>query len=153
MEQTKKHAHAEAFMLMTYYGRNGYNEIRLVIWNSRDGVTPFITYCKEYGIELKHINWQNDLYMPDYKPKKGDLIWVSHTKETATASADESYKLHSEMLEKFRNQKVDREEYNLSILEEMVSNKQEYIDSAVHEMLFAHGEPQPHLLLVEEDWK
>src|SRR5574340_549317 len=153
MKQIKKHTHGEAFRLMRYHGRKGLSEITLIIWNSRDGVTPFMTYCREYGIELQHINWQNDLYMPDYKPKKGDLIWVSHTKETATKSAEESYKMHSEMLEKYRNQKVDPEEYNLAILEEMISNKQEYIDSAVHEMLFANGEPQPHLILVEEDWE
>lgn len=153
MEQTKKYSHGEAFRLMRYHGKKGLNEITLVIWNSRDGVTPFITFSKEYGIQLQHINWQNDLYMPDYKPKKGDLIWVSHTKETATASAEESYQMHLKMLEKFHNQNVDREKYSVSTLEQMVSDKQQYIDSAVHEMLYAHGEPGPHLLLVEEDWK
>ena len=153
MEQTKKHTHGETFRLMRYHGKKGLNEITLVIWNSRDGVTPFMTYCKEYGIELQHINWQNDLYMPDYKPKKGDLIWVSHTKETAIKAAEEMYHMHSEMLQKFHDEKVDRDEYSVNVLEKMVSDKKGYIDSVVNDMLFEHGEPQPHLLLVEEDWK
>lgn len=153
MQEPQKHSHGEAFKLMFYHGRKGLNGIRLVIWNSRDGVTPFMTYCKEYGIELEHVNWQNDLYMPNYKPKKGDLIWVSHTKETATKSAEESYQMHSEMLDKFHKENVDREEYSVAILEGMVADKAGYIDSMVNEMLFEHGEPQPHLLLVEGDWK
>lgn len=34
--------HAEAFMLMTYVRVEGDGQDRLLVWNSRDGVTPFV---------------------------------------------------------------------------------------------------------------
>lgn len=73
-------AHAEAFALMTYADKeNGETEI---IWNSRDGVTPFIIHSRS-GKEMVHTNFQLDKYAPDHKPKPGDRIFVDLTVEKA----------------------------------------------------------------------
>jgi hypothetical protein len=86
MEKTK-YNHTEAFCHMTYNGVRGQNAITLRIWNSRDGVTPFMTHCSEYDIELSHVMWQMDQRDPNYRPKKGDLIWRDITKEEVAEAA------------------------------------------------------------------
>ncbi len=154
----QKFKHGEAFRHMTYQGKGRAGIIQLSIWNSRDGVTPFMTVSKEYGIQLQHINWQNDRLDPDYKPKKGDLIWVSYTEETAKAAAEESYEFHKSILDSFKNytdaQLKAKHGYNVrEHLQDFLSDKAQYIKEAVHQMVAAHGEPQPKLELVEEDWK
>lgn len=69
--------HPEAFCLMLYKAKDGRNKL---IWNSRDGVTPFI-HIDEFGVEYTHINWQGDIYAPNHIPKVGDEIWVTATEE------------------------------------------------------------------------
>ena len=62
--------HAEAFKLMTY-GCQGCG-FREVIWNSRDGVTPFGVDCRRCGEGSLHIEWGRDVYAPDHNPARGD---------------------------------------------------------------------------------
>lgn len=79
--------HREAFCLM-WYGceKCGHRER---IWNSRDGVTPFCTLCQSCGKPtLQHIDWGLDEYVPDHKPTIGQRVWVSMTRERASAIAD-----------------------------------------------------------------
>ncbi|MCF2487482.1 hypothetical protein [Dyadobacter sp. CY347] len=73
--------HAEAFCHMTYESIGIRKKISVVIYNSRDGVTPFVFQSKEFGVELQHVNWRADVYDPNYKPKTGDLIWRDATDE------------------------------------------------------------------------
>lgn len=59
----------EAYCLMQYQcdscGKKS------LIWNSRDGVTPFACSCP-CGGERKHILWKSDIQMsPDYIPPAG----------------------------------------------------------------------------------
>lgn len=55
--------HAEAFCLMTYRCECCGFEER--IWNSRDGVTPFIVGCPNCGKpNHKHVNWSDDVRSP-----------------------------------------------------------------------------------------
>lgn len=70
-----KYHHAEAFRLMKYRAPNG--EIEL-IWNSRDGVTPFIVRLRS-GNEAQHVDWRGDLLAPDYVPRLGERIFVDLT--------------------------------------------------------------------------
>ncbi len=80
------HTYAEAFMLMTYQCEKcGAKEI---VWNSRDGVTPFMgPECRAFndsrerqcGGATQHVDWQNDVYKPDYRPIIGDRIWRDGT--------------------------------------------------------------------------
>ena len=69
--------HAEAFCLMVY--ENG--EERETLWNSRDGVTPFVILSRTSGNELVHKHWKLDRFMPYFKPPVGSRIFVDLTKE------------------------------------------------------------------------
>lgn len=77
------HSHVEAFMLMTYACECGHRE---VIWNSRDGVTPFGSVCPSCGkTTLRHVNWRQDVYAPNHKPHKGQRFWRNGTPDEAEA--------------------------------------------------------------------
>ena len=62
------HKHREAFCLMKYRCDNCYKIETL--WNSRDGVTPFMIPCSDHACKgtMQHINWNEDKYAPDFKP-------------------------------------------------------------------------------------
>lgn len=71
----EKHNHNEAFALMQYKNeRTGEIEI---LWNSRDGVTPFCILSRDGQDEMSHSNWNADRYSPDHSPKPGDRIFVN----------------------------------------------------------------------------
>lgn len=73
-----KYLHGEAFCLMLYA-----NEDRTVtetLWNSRDGVTPFILHSVD-GVEMSHVDWQKDYREPGHIPKVGTRMFVDLTKE------------------------------------------------------------------------
>ena len=57
MKRTK-YNHGEAFCAMSYRCENGCKE---VLWNSRDGVTPFTLRCVECGGVMEHVNWRDDV--------------------------------------------------------------------------------------------
>jgi hypothetical protein len=85
------HAQGEAYMLMTYrcVGNPamaapscGASE---VVWNSRDGVTPFVISCRQCGSHAQHIDWDADAYAPHHVPEIGDRIFVDLTYERALA--------------------------------------------------------------------
>lgn len=67
--------HAEAFCLMWYKCEKCGHEMR--IWNSRDGVTPFIIACPACRMgEAKHIDWGRDQPYPDFIPPQGHLVFI-----------------------------------------------------------------------------
>lgn len=57
-----------------------------LIWNSRDGVTPFCITLRS-GKEATHVDWAADRYLPDYRPPLGSRIFVDLTESRARASA------------------------------------------------------------------
>jgi hypothetical protein len=67
------HQHVEAFMLMQY----GCKACRFVeiIWNSRDGVTPFAITCRQCGAAATHIRWNEDEYAPSRLPSPGERVF------------------------------------------------------------------------------
>jgi hypothetical protein len=73
---------------MLYVGRDpvSFNEVQEVLWNSRDGVTPF-TIHHPVGWEMQHENWQDDLCCPLHVPMVGDRVFVDMTLERATQIA------------------------------------------------------------------
>lgn len=74
-------AHKEAFALMWYGCECGHRER---YWNSRDGVTPFMTLCPSCDQPtLQHVWWTLDAHTPDHKPAKGQRVWVDMTRERA----------------------------------------------------------------------
>ena len=75
-----KDHHREAFALMTYACKHGCRE---VIWNSRDGVTPFGTLCRIEGHGMmQHVDWQNDKRDPMHTPVIGDHVFVDISLES-----------------------------------------------------------------------
>lgn len=80
-----KHKHAEAYHLMTYTADDG-SGAQEVIWNSRDGVTPF-TLTLQTGQVATHTNWADDVYAPAHKPKPEDRIFIDLTPARAQVQA------------------------------------------------------------------
>jgi hypothetical protein len=83
------HKHIEAFCLMKYRSDDGTEEE--IIWNSRDGVTPFVITLRS-GKSATHVDWQSDVYAPDYVPKSGDRIFIDLTMEKALEYAERNLK-------------------------------------------------------------
>jgi hypothetical protein len=83
--------HAEAFCLMKYRSDDGTEEE--LIWNSRDGVTPF-TITLRSGKRATHADWQNDRRLPDYQPPAGSRIFVDLTPERAREIAERNVDIY-----------------------------------------------------------
>ena len=72
-------SHAEAFKLMKYRTDDGLEWE--IIWNSRDGVTPFVVESKT-GKEMAHVDWDQDAIVPiNYKPTPGTRMFVDATEK------------------------------------------------------------------------
>ena len=71
--------HREAFCVMEYWCKTCVKSE--MIWNSRDGVTPFVIHCSTCGKEMRHINWHGDKREINHIPKKGERIFIDMPKE------------------------------------------------------------------------
>lgn len=79
-----KYNHAEAFCVMSYKCESCGHEER--VWNSRDGVTPFVVACPNCGKPThKHVNWSDDVFSPLHSMtmKSGDRYFVDLTQVRA----------------------------------------------------------------------
>jgi len=72
--------HRERYCVMTYRSDDGTEEEQ--VWNSRDGVTPFVITLRS-GKAATHVNWTADVPRPDYRPPAGSRVFVDITKERA----------------------------------------------------------------------
>lgn len=70
--QNPEHTHAEAYCRMEYFAKS-INRM-IVIWNSRDGITPFCAFID--GVEYQHVNWALDQWQRYWVPDVGDLIFI-----------------------------------------------------------------------------
>lgn len=92
-----KYRHKEAFALMWYECRNCDHKERM--WNSRDGVTPFGTTCPSCGLpDLMHVAWHLDVCEPNYRPRRGQRVWIDMTEAHASAIADRNLQKYPERL-------------------------------------------------------
>lgn len=84
----EKHQHKEAFHLMNYRCKCGHQE---VIWNERDGVTPFTIPCPSCGdgMGMSHFAFFKDVYAPNHKPHFGQRVFCNRTRQRAEALAEE----------------------------------------------------------------
>lgn len=74
METKKEYKHVEAFCLMKYQCEKcGKTEI---VWNSRDGVTPFTINCEKCEGHMRHIDWHMDKRCENYIPKSGQRVFI-----------------------------------------------------------------------------
>ncbi len=73
-KKDSEHQHAEAFRLMKYLCE----ECKQVewIWNSRDGVTPFMARCRTCDGSIQHVEWEDDPYLPDFTPPPESRMFV-----------------------------------------------------------------------------
>lgn len=74
-----KQRQPEGFCRMLYRDTEGNEEW---LWNSRNGVTPFIVRSKQ-GLEAQHVDWHRDQYMPAYRPAIGERMFINLTMERA----------------------------------------------------------------------
>ena len=74
----------EAYMLMKYTSESGEVEW---LWNSRDGVSPFGIMSKDGKETLRHADWHEDVFVPNFVPPVGMRIFVDLTLERALAIA------------------------------------------------------------------
>ena len=79
----KKYTHPEAFCLMKYQSEDG--EETEILWNTRDGVTPFFIGNKAGDKSMKHINWNEDVRKLDHTPQPGDRVFMDLSKEDCIA--------------------------------------------------------------------
>ncbi len=89
----KKAKHGEAFCLMIYRCENNSQHAE-ILWNSRDGVTPFIISCKYCEIlgrrgQSQHISWKSDIAVPEFKPPKDMRVFVDLTEKSLTKHCTE----------------------------------------------------------------
>ena len=82
-EPQEEYRHKEAFCLMWYFCSECAHHER--IWNSRDGVTPFGTACTSCGGMLRHVDFDLDECVPEYKPHRGQRVWRDGTPGEAEA--------------------------------------------------------------------
>jgi hypothetical protein len=163
-------SHVEAFCHMQYYGAHASDvkyidrnslmtkkHIVLLIWNSRDGVTPFNMFSEEFGIELQHVNFAQDVFDPRYRPKKGDMIWRDWTVAEAEATGLLSWERAARDYERLKHLTTAAEleaagyQWNpLPMLQNIINGKEAYIKNRVDDLV---GNKQPKFELVKEDWK
>lgn len=85
-KKTEPFRHREAYCLMKYASDGG--QVVEWIWNSRDGVTPFIVRSR-CGKEMRHVQWVYDIRIIDYYPLPGERIFVDATPELLKPKAEE----------------------------------------------------------------
>lgn len=85
---TKWTRHPEAWCLMRYKCEEcGHLE---VLWNSRDGVTPFSIPCSACNdsMGMTHIDFGSDQRLPLYRPDRGQRYFANMTRERAREHAN-----------------------------------------------------------------
>lgn len=86
MPEDKPYKHREAFCLMQY--RDEVTGAIEILWNSRDGVTPFGIRSRA-GNKSYHVNWKQDRCEPHFIPTPGMRLFVdaspkhAHLREAA----------------------------------------------------------------------
>lgn len=83
------HTYGDAYMHMPYRCRDcGAVEW---IWNSRDGVTPFLVDCRECGGVAAHTMREVDGYERHHKARAGERIFVDATAEDSLRAAEVAF--------------------------------------------------------------
>lgn len=145
---SKKHNHAEAFYHMIYYGENSTGRAQVRIWNSRDGVTPFMFHSEQLGITLQ--SQRGGVYDPNYQPKEGDLIWRDYTKEEAEKSVRERLDYYRGLYDKTKGlsetelKEMGYDHIPVYALQNIFKDEARYVNTEVKELL--NGQPKLELI-------
>lgn len=130
--------HAEAFCLMLYRSDDGAEAE--ILWNSRDGVTPFVI-SSQSGKAMQHVDWHLDQRAPNYIPNVGDRIFIDLTLE-------KSFEYAARQVDKY----WEDAKYPMC---ERYENKGQAIDLLAKNMCGWDGfrpEGQPDVIEVTQEW-
>lgn len=75
--------HPEAYCRMSY--ANGDRSVTEVLWNSRDGVTPYGIGSADGTCELLHVDWNKDKRDIFFVPPVGSRVFIDLTMDAARA--------------------------------------------------------------------
>lgn len=85
IEKCKKendgYVYGEAFCLMKYKCQKC--ETIETLWNSRDGVTPFVIDCIRCNDKMRHIDWEGDKKAINHTPYRNQRVFVGFPMELA----------------------------------------------------------------------
>jgi hypothetical protein len=76
---------ADAFVVLLYRSTDGRE--REEVWNSRDGVTPYVITLRT-GVSATHVEWSSMVARPDFVPPPGSRVFVDLTPEIAQRNAE-----------------------------------------------------------------
>ncbi len=107
----KMSKHVEGFCLMTYRCALGHTEL---LWNSRDGVTPFNIKCNypDCDKNSQHIAWEKDLCIPLFEGR----CFVDNTIENFKEQLIKNIETNKGIQERYPTEQ-EREELLLRLLE------------------------------------
>jgi hypothetical protein len=130
----------EGFNLMLYRCGAGHRE---VIWNSRDGITPFIVDCRVDGCEesAQHVDWHLDRRAPLHVPEVGSRIFVDLTIERAR-----------ELRRIYTERHWDVGEYQMKD-SGYWATKEEAVEDLAQKDLASFAPHTPDLLVVDQDMR
>lgn len=60
------------------------------LWNSRDGVTPFVIPSADGSVRMKHVDFFRDVRAPFHVPPEGSRVFVGEGDEPRIATVDRS---------------------------------------------------------------
>jgi hypothetical protein len=95
--------HAEAFQLMLYRAEDG---SEAWFWNSRDGVTPFITTID--GKQYRHAMHGYPTRYQAVIPAEAEYVWVSYDREVWTAMEARKFEAFTARTDKYGEDFRDR---------------------------------------------
>lgn len=127
--KARGYQHGEAFSLMHY--RSKVSGVEEVLWNSRDGVTPFIIPSTDWSHSMEHVRWEDDRCVPTYVPAVGMRIFVDASEDTAHADAVRLVDLRPEI-----------------VVRQFAGNRRRAIKTIAHQSLTAHGPGTPAIVEV-----
>lgn len=122
---------------MVYQSDDGH--VNEMIWNSRDGVTPFVVRSEDGEHELRHKIWRGEPVAPQHVPNVGDRIFVDATIEDivpGVARRLESYVDEDGTIDPELAQHYPKKSFHQIVTE--ISQDE----------LTEHGVPPPHLVAV-----
>lgn len=128
-----KHNHPEAFCLMAYQAEGAPESPIEWIWNSRDGVTPFIVHSgDDDGVPLQHVEWERDIYAPRYAPSIGQRVFIDLTREAG---------------ERYLRARIDRQWESMS---ERWATPAEAYEALIGGVIEAVDKRQPNVVVADE---
>lgn len=137
MKNENRISHSEGYCHMLYMAEDGSDEIS--IWNSRDGVTPFMVTIEDKVYQ--HVGWNGDVYDAQYMPKEGDYIFV-----------DMSFEKLLEIRLQWWDRCVSEEANSIYFYKEYGRDKRKVCRELAMQDRIEHGEPPPDLIKVTKDF-